>query len=194
MNNNITIRTATPDDAKGLLEIYGPYIENTAITFEYTVPTVEEFAERIRKTLEKYPYLVAMDGEQIVGYAYANQFHTRAALSWAVEASIYLDSAYRQNGIGRQLYALLEDILKKQNVTNLYVSIADIDRVDEHLTNASIKFHEKLGFKLNARFTKCGYKFGKWYDLVYMEKFIGVHEGEMPGPAAFDEIRKYFTL
>ncbi len=194
MNNNITIRTATPDDAKRLLEIYGPYIENTAITFEYTVPTVEEFAERIRKTLEKYPYLVAMDGDRIVGYAYAGQFHTRAALSWAVEASIYLDSTYRQNGIGRQLYALLEDILKKQNVTNLYVSIASTDRVDEHLNDASIRFHERLGFKLNARFTKCGYKFGKWYDLIYMEKFIGVHEDGMAELSTFEDIRKHFGI
>ena len=88
--NEIIIRTATPEDAKELLEIYAPYVKNTAITFEYEVPSEDEFKKRIEQVLEKYPYLVAENNGEIVGYAYASSFHSRAAYQWGVETSIYV--------------------------------------------------------------------------------------------------------
>lgn len=86
----IKIRSANIDDAETLLSIYKPYIENTAITFEYDVPSVEEFSGRIRGTLEKYPYLVLESAGEILGYCYASVFKGRAAYSRSVETSIYV--------------------------------------------------------------------------------------------------------
>ena len=89
-NDEIKIRTATPEDAEALAAIYAPYVENTSITFEYTVPSVKEFAERIRHTLARYPYLVAEKSGIPIGYAYASAFKGRAAYNWSVETSIYI--------------------------------------------------------------------------------------------------------
>ena len=88
MDLKIRIRPVKPEDAEKLLAIYAPYVEQTAITFEYEVPTVEEFREQIHNTLKKYPYLVAEQGGEPVGYAYVGPFHDRPAYDWAVETSI----------------------------------------------------------------------------------------------------------
>lgn len=120
----VSLRVAVPEDAEKLVEIYAPYVRNTAITFEYEVPSVEEFRGRIENTLKRYPYLVAeMDG-QIAGYAYASVFKPRAAYSWCVEVSIYLRGDRRGMGIGKMLYDRLEEILIKQGIRNLYACIA----------------------------------------------------------------------
>ncbi|MBQ3875542.1 MAG: GNAT family N-acetyltransferase, partial [Bacteroidaceae bacterium] len=102
------IRKVTVDDAKELLDIYAPYVEQTAITFEYDVPSVGEFVERIKKISSKYPYIAAVEDGKIVGYAYASAFKERAAYQWSVETSIYVDMQKRQNGVGRLLYEALE--------------------------------------------------------------------------------------
>ena len=104
----LRIRTARLSDAPALLKIYAPYVEKTAITFECTVPDIEEFAARMRATLRRYPYLVAERGGEIVGYAYAGPFGSRAAYDWAVEMSIYLREDQRHRGTGKRLYAALE--------------------------------------------------------------------------------------
>ena len=107
----LRIRTATPEDAAKLAAIYAPYVENTSITFEYIVPAAEEFADRIRHTLTRYPYLVAeLDGEP-VGYAYASAFKSRAAYDWSVETSIYVSRDLRSSGVGSLLYEKLEEYL-----------------------------------------------------------------------------------
>ena len=107
MDLKIRIRPAKPEDAEKLLAIYAPYVEQTAITFEYEVPTVEEFRERIHNTLKKYPYLVAEQGEEPVGYAYVGPFHDRPAYDWAVETSIYVDQNKKRMGIGKKLHEAL---------------------------------------------------------------------------------------
>ena len=174
---NVTIRIATKDDAEELLSIYGPYVEDTAISFEYEVPTIDEFKGRIENILSRYPYLVAEDeNNKIIGYAYCGQFKSRAAYDWAVETTIYLRDDVKGCGVGRKLYEELEGILQKQNITNLNACIASCEVEDEHLTNASSRFHEKMGYKLVGEFHKCGYKFGKWYNMVWMEKMIGDHK------------------
>jgi phosphinothricin acetyltransferase len=184
------IRAATVQDAQKLLEIYVPYVENTAVTFEYEVPSVQEFADRIRTTLEKYPYLVAeIDGE-IVGYAYAGAFHSRAAYQWAAESSIYVCGERKRQGIGRMLYEALEQILVHQNILNLNACIACADEEDAYLTHDSIRFHQHLGYQMVGKFHQCGYKFGRWYHMVWMEKHIGSHGAEPEAVKSFDEVRE----
>ena len=172
---NITIRVASVKDAPKILEIYKYYIKNTAITFEFEVPSLTEFEQRIANTLQNYPYLVAeVDGE-IAGYVYASRFRARAAYDWSVSTSIYLDDSYKRNGIGRMLYEKLENILRKQNITNVYAGVADPVEEDEYLTRSSERFHEAMGYRTVARFQNCGSKFGRWYNLIEMEKMIGEH-------------------
>jgi len=173
---DIVIRTTTPADAQELLKIYAPYVEHTAISFEYEVPSVEEFARRIENTLKKYPYLVAEQAGEILGYAYASSFHTRAAYAWSAETSIYVKTDAKKQGIGKALYEELERLLKQQNILNLYACIAYPEQEDEYLTRDSVRFHEHLGFGLIGEFHKCGYKFNRWYNIVWMEKHIGEHE------------------
>ena len=182
---NIIIRTATPDDAAALLAIYAPYVTGTAITFEYDVPSLEEFRGRIANTLKKYPYLVAEKDGTVVGYAYAGAFKARAAYSWAVELSIYLSPGAKGLGMGRKLYAALEESLKKMGVTNLYACIAFPETDDEYLTRNSVDFHAHLGFTLIGHFHKCGFKFRRWYDMVWMEKLIGDHIPDQPEVTPF---------
>lgn len=171
----ILIRTARVEDAGELLKIYAYYVENTAITFEYEVPSLEEFARRIQETLVNYPYLVAEVDGKIAGYVYAGRFRTRAAYDWSASTSIYLDRQYRRMGLGKLLYAKLEELLKKQHVVNVYAGVAEPVVEDEYLTNNSKLFHEAMGYEVVARFQKCGSKFGRWYNLIEMEKIIGEH-------------------
>ena len=172
-DEKITIRTARESDAPALLAIYAPYVENTAITFEYDVPSIEEFTSRIHHTLEKYPYLVAEKNSQILGYAYASPFHERAAYDWAVETSIYVDQNCKHMGI-----------------LNMNACIAYTPSADAHLDNNSVEFHSHMGYRLVGEFYQCGYKFDTWYNMVWMEKQIGEHHKNQPAPIAFKEFHK----
>ena len=107
MSAPLLIRPVTPGDAAALAAIYAPYVEGTAITFEYDVPPAEEFARRIAHTLEHYPYLAAERDGTILGYAYAGPFGSRAAYDWTTELSVYLRMDCRGGGIGTQLYLSL---------------------------------------------------------------------------------------
>ena len=186
----ITIRTAVLQDAEALLEIYAPYVENTAITFEYDVPTVEEFAGRMSNVLRRYPHLVGeVDGEP-AGYAYAGPFKERAAYDWAVETTVYVKEDMKKHGIGRALYEALEKTLAAQGILNLNACIAFPETEDEYLTTDSVKFHKKMGFSKVGRFHKCGCKFGRWYDMVWMEKHIGTHEENPAEVRFFAEVMK----
>lgn len=185
---NTTIRVAVIDDAAKLLEIYAPYVLNTAITFEYEVPSGEMFAERIRRTLDRYPYLVAEQGREIAGYAYAGPFKERAAYDWAVETSIYVKQGKKKAGIGRALYERLEYYLRLQNIVNLNACIACPETEDRYLTRDSIAFHEHMGYRMVGEFHQCGYKFDRWYNMVWMEKLIGAHLTGQPQVRIFPEI------
>lgn len=183
----IEIVVAKKDDAKRLLEIYRPYVLNTAITFEYDVPTVAEFENRIMTTLEKYPYLVAQIDGKIVGYAYTSAFKSRAAYQWAVETSIYIDTAYQGKGIGTSLYHKLEEITKLQNIINMNACITANNP-------ESIAFHERFGYQKTAYFNKCGYKFKQWYDVIWMEKMLGVHPDEPLSVIPFARLRQKLKI
>lgn len=182
MNCEILIRDALIEDAESLLNIYSPYVKNTAITFEWVVPTIQEFKKRIEKISARYPYIVAEVNGEIRGYAYANTFRSRKAYSWTAESSIYVHQDYRGKGIGKQLLIELESRLAKQNVLNLYAVIASTDKEDEYLTNDSVRFHKKMGYTNPCIFNKCGFKFNRWYDTTTMEKFLGEHTAN-PVPA-----------
>ena len=169
------IRSALPDDAGRILEIYSYYVENTAITFEIDVPSPDEFKKRITKTLARYPYLVLEEDGRIEGYAYAGVFYDRAAYDHSCEVTIYLDRNSHGKGYGKLLYGELEMELKARGIINLYACIADPVVEDEYLTSNSEQFHAHLGYVKNGEFHKCGYKFGRWYNMIYMEKIIGEH-------------------
>ncbi len=171
----LTIRLAQPDDAEALLQIYAYYVEHTAISFEFDVPSKEEFRARIETTLMRYPYLVAQRGGQIVGYAYAGTFKPRPAYDRSVETTIYLAKDCKNQGIGKTLYAHLEQELRRQNITNLYACIAVPVNDDPYVDTNSMDFHAHLGYRLVGTFQKCGYKFGHWYDMVWMEKYLVPH-------------------
>lgn len=157
------IRFATEKDAEAILKIYAPYIEKTAITFEYEVPSLSEFSKRIAEIQKKYPWIVYEEEGEILGYAYGGPEYTRAAYQWTVETSVYLSEKARGKGIGTALYEKILDILKKQNFCVCYVLINDDNE-------ASIKLHEKFGFVKNGFRKNCGYKFEKWHSIVIMEK------------------------
>lgn len=171
----IKIRNVLIADTEALLEIYAYYVESTAITFEYDVPSLEEFQNRIENISKKYPYLVLLQENEIIGYAYAGAFVGRAAYARSVELTIYLRKDVRGCGYGRILYETLEKKLKEQGYLNLYACIGYPVEEDQYLTKNSAEFHEHLGFKKAGEFYKCGYKFGTWYNMIWMEKIIGNH-------------------
>lgn len=188
------IRVATAQDAKSLLEIYGYYVNNTAITYEYEVPSVADFQRRIEQTLTQYPYLVWEENGHILGYAYAGRFHPRKAFDWAAEASVYVHKDARGRGIGPKLYEVLEKCLRKQGYVNLNVSIAYPQTEDAYLTKNSVQFHTHMGYTLCAHFHNCAYKFGRWYDLVWMEKYLcDIPKNPQP-PKTFDAVRGVLGL
>ena len=181
-------RAAAREDAAALLEISAPYVEKTAITFEYAVPSPEEFAGRIARTLERYPYLAAEAEGRIMGYAYAGPFKERAAYDWAVETTVYVREEAKRQGVGRTLYAALERCLAAQGVLNLNACVACPEREDEYLTRDSVDFHRRMGYRLAGEFRQCGCKFGRWYNMVWMEKHIGLHPADPPPVKPFSEV------
>ena len=166
------IRSVTPADAGALIEIYAPYVRETAITFDTEVPSVKEFEDKIRHITAFYPFIAAVDEGEILGYAYADVFRTKAAFAWSVEMTIYVRRDCHRQGVGKALYLRLEELLREQNITNLYACIT-------YPNPESIAFHEKLGYSYIGRFEKCGYKLGRWQDVVWLGKVIGEH-GEKP--------------
>ena len=182
MENTLITRFATVADAADLLAIYAPYVERTAITFEYEIPSIEEFMRRISNTLKKYPYVVACQKEKIVGYAYASSFKDRAAYAWSVETSIYVDKSLKRTGVGGLLHRVLEKELKKRGFLNMNACIAYPECEDEYLTRDSVEFHKYMGYRWVGEFTRCGYKFGRWYNMVWMEKLIGQHKSGQEAP------------
>ena len=135
----ITIRIATVEDASSIQKIYAPYVLNTTITFELEPPTVKEMAERISHTLEKYPYLVAVEEGEVIGYAYAGTLYDRRAYDHSAELSIYIDDRKRHKGIGHLLYNALIDYLTRMNITNLYASLIQMMQVSLFMKNMVLK-------------------------------------------------------
>lgn len=177
----VRIRVARVEDAGALRAIYAPYVEKTAITFEYEVPTEEEFRRRIETTLRRYPYLVAERDGEILGYAYTGPLRTRAAYGWTAESSIYLAPSARRMGLGRTLYHALEVLSRTQGLQTLCACVTYATEPTPYWTDASIHFHYRLGYDLAGQLKRCGYKFGTWFGTCYFEKALGDYPAD-PAP------------
>ena len=187
--NETIIRNATLEDASRILEIYAYYVKNTAITFEYDTPTLSEFQVRMKSTMKRYPYIVIEKNEEILGYAYAGAFVGRAAYDWSCEMTVYLDHTAQKCGLGRKIYEELEGKLNSMGILNLYACIGYPEAEDEYLNKNSAEFHAHLGFKKVGEFKKCGYKFNRWYNMIWMEKTIGDHYLNQPPVCFADNLR-----
>lgn len=166
----IEVRWATPQDAKSVLAVYAPYVKGTPITFETRVPGLEEFAERMRRIVSAYPYLVAEERGQIIGYAYAHRLGERAAYAWNAELSVYLEPEHAGRGCGRALSQAIIDLLALQGVRNVF-SLITVPN------NPSIRMHEALGFVHMGTQSRAGFKCGSWHDVAWMQKQIGCFDG-----------------
>lgn len=178
---DVQIRIAEPADAAALAAIYAPYVENTAVTFEYTAPGPDAFRERMENIRRQYPYILAEQGGKPVGYAYAGPFVGREAYAFSAETTIYIRQDKRGQGLGRRLYAGLEALCRAQHILNLNACIACPEKADAYLTGDSLAFHGHMGYALVGEFHRCGYKFGTWYNMVWMEKMLGPHPA-VPAP------------
>lgn len=157
------IRIATDCDISAIRDIYAPYVTDSTITFEYDVPCMRTFTERFYTVTAQFPWLVWEENGEILGYVYASPPYARAAYAWCAEPSVYLKPEARGRGIGRKLYAALEEILKLQGYQVLYALITQ-ENTD------SLAFHEKLGYETRVLFPSCGFKFGRWLGVIWMEK------------------------
>ena len=173
------IRRAKAEDAQALLTIYAPYVTDTPVTFEYEVPSLSEFTGRIRSVSADYPYLVCERDGIPIGYAYAHRYKERAAYQWDAELSVYLDGKNRGRGLGKAFYAALIEILRLQNIKNVYGCVLCPNESSERL-------HESFGFARVGVFHSTGYKCGAWRDVVWFEKQIAPYE---PEPEPFRSIQ-----
>ncbi len=159
----MSIRIAREADIPEMLNIYAPYVQNTTYSFEYTVPTQEEFLQRFRQHVEQFPWLVWQQGDRVLGYAYAGAPWERMAYSWCAEASIYLAPEAQGKGVGRALYQALEQILTRQGYRLLYALITTENQ-------PSVRFHEAMGYTYRTTFENCGFKMGRWLGVIWYEK------------------------
>ena len=177
--SKFTIRRATVGDGAALCAIYAPYITDTTITFEYDVPTDEEFSERICETAAQFPYLVCEKDGEIIGYAYAHRIRERAAYDWDAELSVYLKQGTHSHGTGTVLLACLIDLLEMQGLRHLYSCVT--------MPNPkSVGMQSKLGFEDAGIWHNSGWKFGGWHDVAWFEKHVG--EGEPKPVVPFPEL------
>ena len=179
----MSIRMATVKDVPRILEIYGPYIENTAISFEYEIPSLEAFTQRFLGITAQFPWLVWEENGVILGYAYGSRPFERAAYQWCASASIYLCPEACGKGIGRKLYTALEQYLQQQGYRKVYAVITTANE-------DSVAFHRAVGFQYTATMPNCGYKFGKWYGTVWMEKDLNTWDTPPQEPCSIHELFK----
>lgn len=187
----MSIRMATAADIGQILAIYAPYVQNTAISFEYTVPTMEEFSARFSAITAQFPWLVWEEEGRVLGYAYGSAPFERAAYRWCAEASIYLHPSVQGRGVGKALYAALEEILRLQGYCKVYVLVTTANC-------ASIAFHEAVGYQFTAKMPACGYKLGAWHGIVWLEKTLEFVENPTSMPISIGAIvdfdRKFLQI
>lgn len=161
----MNIRNVRKEDAADILEIYSYYIENTAVTFEITIPSTKQMEERITDISSAYPYLVAEENGKVVAYCYAHALNPREAYKKSVELSIYVEKNHHGEGMGKRLYSAMERMLKEAGYDALYAIVTFPDE-------GSVAFHSKCGFSVAGKLTDCGEKFGKKWSVLYLEKHI----------------------
>lgn len=179
----MSIRMAREADLPQMLALYAPYVLNTANSFEYTVPTPEEFAHRFREKTEQFPWLVWEEDGRVLGYAYGSRPFARAAYQWCAETSVYLHPDVHGRGIGKSLYRVLEELLRLQGYRKAYAIVTSENK-------SSLAFHQAVGYTQTAIFPDCGFKFGRWMSTFWLEKCLD--SGELPTcpPVPIDRIVK----
>lgn len=171
-------REAVREDVPAMLAIYAPYVLNTAVSFEYDVPTPEVFSARFENITAHFPWLVCEEDGQVIGYAYASRAFERAAYQWDADLSVYTAPAAHRRGIGRMFYALLEDILGQQSYHNIYAHVSSAN-------DASLAFHRAVGYELMTVMPKVGYKLGAWHDMCWFHKRLCPPEAPAHAPIPF---------
>lgn len=173
MNHNLQLRFYKEGDEERLLQIYTPYVTHSSVSFEYEIPSLEEWTQRIRSIAEEFPFIVCTDNDEVVGYAYAGKHRSRKAYSWSCECTVYLDAKHHGQRIGRVLYQCLFDLLRLQGYYNVYAAVTVPNPRSE-------SFHLACGFSEIGYFTKTGYKFGRWHDTRWFQLHLAEHH---TGPA-----------
>ncbi len=182
MSNTFHIRLIEDKDVEDVLSIYRHYVEHTAISFEYSCPSTSEFSERIRNTLQEFPWLVCVSDGTVIGYAFAHKHRPRTAYQWSSESSIYLSPAFQTKGIGRVLYQTLFDILRMQGYYSVFAGVA--------LPNEkSVGLHQRLGFEDIGIFKNVGYKNGTWLDTRWFQLVLIPPDTDPIHPLPFPQIK-----
>jgi len=179
---DINIRFIELKDAEVTLAIYAPYIQNTTVSFEYEVPTLEDWHTRIKEYGAEYPWLVCEYENRIIGYAYGSKHRARTAYSWCSEVSIYMLEEFHGLGVAKMLYETLFGIMRLQGYINAYAGIA--------LPNSkSENFHRKSGFSEIGIYKKIGYKFGAWHDVLWLQLHLAPHPGDAVFPKKIQAVK-----
>lgn len=173
----MNIRMAHPNDCRQMLDIYGPVIKHTVTSFEYEVPSISQFRERVLGTMKTFPWLVSTWDDVITGYAYAGPHRSREAYRWSAELSVYVHPEYYRRGIAKALYHALMSILRLQGY---YTALAGISLPND----TSVRFHEALGFTPVGVYHNVGYKFGKWHTTGWWECSLQPYQQKVVGPLA----------
>jgi len=169
------LRPSQPTDVEQITTIYAHHVLHGTGTFEITPPTVEEMRQRRDDVLSKQlPFLVAVDHDRVLGYAYCNWFKPRPAYRFSAEDSIYLAPECSGQGLGRALLAELCSQAERQDVRKMIAVIGDSANL------ASIGLHRSAGFQPVGTLTACGWKFDRWLDVVLMEKTLGAGNTSTP--------------
>ena len=175
------MRTAHIGDARDIQSIYAPVVTATAISFEIDPPPVAQIEERIRGTLPRFPWLVCIAEEKVLGYAYAGAHRERAAYRWSVDVTVYVGEGARRSGVGRSLYGALLRILRRQR---FHAAFAGITLPNE----GSVALHRALGFEPVGIYEEVGFKFGQWHSVSWWRRGLG--DGQPAGePIPFEALR-----
>ena len=168
---SLSIRPATEDDATAVLEIYAPIVRDTVISFETEVPSIDEMRRRIRETLQMYPWLVAEEDGEILGYGYAGPLRSRAAYRWSAEVSMYIRPNARMKGVGTAIGMKLTEILVRMGIVNLFGGTTLPNPASDGIYRAS-------GFEQVGVWRNAGYKLGRWYDVGWYQRHLREPEGD----------------
>jgi phosphinothricin acetyltransferase len=159
------LRSALPEDAEQLAEIYSHYVTTTFVTFEEKEVTASEMARRIAEVQAAFPWLVAAEGARLLGYAFASPWKARSAYRFSTEVTVYVREGSAGSGIGSLLYGALIPALQSRG---LHMAMGGIALPND----ASIRLHEKFGFAKAAHFKEVGFKFGRWIDVGYWQRAL----------------------
>lgn len=179
----IELRIAEPTDGASCAEIYRPIVEETWISFETEAPSPAEMSRRIEATLLRFPWLVATEAGDVLGYVYASSHRERAAYRWSVDVTAYLAQSARGKGLGRRLYRSLLAILQRQGFRSAFAGIALPNAASEGL-------HRAVGFERLGVYEDVGYKLGDWRSVGWWRLGLSNDRGEPNEPLPFAAARE----